>query len=1229
MNARPEGSATRQASQDDPRVIGALEAYLAALEHGLRPQRHEFLQRYPEIAGALARALDGLEFIQSAAPHLKASSSPGLSSLVVLAEIRPEACLGDFRIVTEIGRGGMGIVYEAVQLSLGRRVALKILPFASTLDPRQLQRFQNEAQAAAQLNHRNIVPVFATGCERGLHYYAMQYIAGQTLAALIAELRQREEVDDNPWQKSQAATSLAPPQPSAGDSDHRTTENSTPPVAALSTQWSTRSPAFFRTVARLGAQAALALEHAHQVGVIHRDIKPANLLVETCPSSSPGGNAGDEGLRLWITDFGLAHCQSQAGLTMTGDVIGTLRYMSPEQSQGQRLVLDHRTDLYSLGATLYELLTLKPAFAGSDRQELVRQIASEDPQPPRQINPAVPVELDTIVRKLLEKNPADRYRTGQEVADDLQRFLQDEPIRARGPTPVQRLRKWSRRHRPVVWSALVSLLVALAMLAGSVGWVVRDQAERQARNATAVQAALREARQFQRQGKWPQGEAAAQGAATLLATGGGSAELQQDVREILADLHLLAQLENARLLRSGVKEGHFDNEAGDRAYASAFGSYGIDIERLELPEAAAQIAARPIRVELAAALDDWAQARRWIPQADGKSWRDLLALAQAADPDPWRTALREALTRRDRRALAERAAAADTGDLPAATLVLLAECLWEVGESDKAITLLRRAQEEHADDFWINHSLAFHLADGRPPHPEEAIPYYRVAVALRPDSPGARLDLGNALAATDRFDEALAAYRQAVRLKQDYAEAHCNLGIALQHKGRLDEAITAYHQALALKPNLVEGHVNLGNALEEKGCLDEAVASHRRAIHLRPELPEAYNNLGNALRKQGRLDAAIDACRQALARKRDYAEAYNNLGFALHRKGQMVEAVAACRRAISLKPDLAEAHFNLGFALEAMGCPDEALAAYRRVTELKPDFVDALNNLGLILQKKGRLDEALTAYRKAIARKPGYADAHYNLGNALRDLGHYAEAVAAYRRAVALQPTFAEAYCNLGIILRQQGEFAQALAALKRGHELGSQRTDWPYPSAHWVDDCRQLGGMAVRLPAFLRGEAQPVTPAERNAFALFCYDQQRYVTAARLWASDLIGDRKPADDLEASRRQDAADAAALAGTGLGAEASQLNEQERARWRKQAREWLRAELVVDARLLASGTARDRQRVRRWLRIWQNEPDLAGLRDPAAVARLPADEQQACRQLWAEVQALLARAEAAE
>jgi tRNA A-37 threonylcarbamoyl transferase component Bud32 len=421
---------------DDPRLVAAVRDYQAALETGARPDRRDFLLRHSDIAGDLGECLDGLEMLHEAASGLRTPAG-------MVAKPPPlpsDGTLGDFHLIRELGRGGMGVVYEAVQISLGRRVALKVLPFAATLDARQLQRFENEARAAAHLHHGNIVPVFAVGVDRGVHYYAMQLIDGMTLATVIDHLRQT-------------------PKPAAPAAD-------TVAGAASLTHQSVASRAFFRTVAAIGVQAADALEYAHQMGVVHRDIKPGNLLVDR------RGN-------LWVTDFGLARVQSSPTVTAPGDLVGTLRYMSPEQAAGKP-VIDPRGDVYSLGVTLYELLTQQPAFPATNKQECLRQILDDDPVPPHRLNKALPAELDTIVLKAMAKHPEDRYSSARELADDLRRFLDDQPVAARRPGWWDRAAKWARRHRRVVAAALLMLITAVVVLGGTTWRVARAEAQTRA-----------------------------------------------------------------------------------------------------------------------------------------------------------------------------------------------------------------------------------------------------------------------------------------------------------------------------------------------------------------------------------------------------------------------------------------------------------------------------------------------------------------------------------------------------------------------------------------------------------------------------------------------------------------------------------------------------------------------------------------------------------------------------
>lgn len=362
--------------------------------------------------------------------------------------------LGDFRLIREVGRGGMGVVYAAEQISLGRQVALKILPFSHLLSPRHLQRFQNEVRAAASLQHPNIVPVYAVGCEKGVHYYAMQLIDGQTLAEKMLNGPR------HPGKDVGNGNTLAPEQS---------------PTASANP---------IRTVVCQCIQAADAIEHAHSMGVVHRDIKPGNLLC-------------DQSGKLWVTDFGLARIGADTNLTISGDLLGTLRFMSPEQALAKHGLVDHRTDVYSLGATLYELLAGRPAIEGKDRSEVLRKIAFEEPIALRRVNPGVPRDLETIVHKSMAKEPRGRYQSAEELANDLRRFLDDRPILARRRTKLHEYVRWMRRNRAL--SAVIAVSACLVLAANiTTAWLWHS--ERKALNDVkqAQQVTLRHANELRK-----------------------------------------------------------------------------------------------------------------------------------------------------------------------------------------------------------------------------------------------------------------------------------------------------------------------------------------------------------------------------------------------------------------------------------------------------------------------------------------------------------------------------------------------------------------------------------------------------------------------------------------------------------------------------------------------------------------------------------------------------------
>ncbi len=462
----PTEAASSNESQD-PRLVAAMEYYLSELEAGRPPDRNQFLARFPEIAGELAGQLEGIDFLHGIAPHanLQGTSPKGDHEQ---ARIPRRATLGDFRLIRQIGQGGMGVVYEAEQLSLGRRVAVKVLPFAAMLNDQHRKRFYNEARAAATLDHSNIVPVHFVGQERGVHFFAMQLINGQSLAELIEDLRKTAPHTLN--HQPEKAPIPQPLSPKRGEESlDETLRNATVCVdtkaqrkgddtqsnflSTISSVHSGDRGAFCRTAARLGAEAAEAIDHAHQQGILHRDIKPGNLLV-------------DGSGKLWVADFGLATIEHGETLTRTGGVVGTAAYMSPEQAAASPNI-DGRSDVYGLGATLYELLTMRRHRGEQSTGEAKISKSFVDIESLRSLDPAIPVDLETIVLKALAVDPADRYQTADAMADDLRSFVAGKEIRARRLTFTQRQTRRLQRHQRLAVAVLAVSFLGMLLVAAA------------------------------------------------------------------------------------------------------------------------------------------------------------------------------------------------------------------------------------------------------------------------------------------------------------------------------------------------------------------------------------------------------------------------------------------------------------------------------------------------------------------------------------------------------------------------------------------------------------------------------------------------------------------------------------------------------------------------------------------------------------------------------------------
>jgi len=821
----------RLTGEQKERLTAILDRYLRALEGGAPPDREELLKADPDLAGPLDQYLRSLDQLHDAAAgfgHAALMANAGAAE----PEAADEKRLGDFRIIREVGRGGMGIVYEAYQISLGRRVALKVLPFAAVLDSKQVARFKNEAQAAAQLHHPNIVSVYAVGVERGVHYFAMQFIDGQPLDRAIDELRR--------------AAGFAGDATVEGEGDVTLDADASPHPSYLTAHSQSRSD-FFAAVVRLGIQAADALHAAHEYGVVHRDVKPSNLIL------------GADG-NLWVTDFGLARCPTDVSLTRTGDVVGTTRYMSPEQARGQTALIDHRTDIYSLGATLYELLALQPAFPGEDNPALLRAIDQQEPMRLRLLQPKVPADLETVIQKAMAKRREDRYATALEFAEDLRRVLEGKPTVARPPTLPERVGKWARRHRRFVAAAGGVGVCAVLGMAVSMVLIAQEKARAEHNSQRAEH--------YFRQSRETVDRLGARLAETLSDVPGAAhvrRELLQETLGYYQDFAQQAQRDpalRADLAMTYSKIGTLNGELGKTDDALA-----AHRNALRLCE---QLAAEhPLQA------DDRARAA---------VCRNNLALAlrSAGRATDARQACEEAIRLQQQLVQSPRRNDHDLSDLAVSynNLGLLQSDTGEVARAEasfrQAIQLQEGLLAAGPDNPQRLRNLAASLnslsklyLNGQPARAVElcqrALAYQTKAAQLRPSDVQCQSDLGLtynnlgvAQSNTAQLAAAVASYQKAIEIRwnlvrrapsqtsyqRDLAVSYNNLGLAQSKQGQLADAQRSFHKAMELQELLV--------------------SQTPRDVELQSNLGGIYNNLAMVLDELQRPGDATECCRKAI-----------------------------------------------------------------------------------------------------------------------------------------------------------------------------------------------------------------------------------------------------------------------------------------------------------------------------------------------------------------------------
>jgi serine/threonine protein kinase/Flp pilus assembly protein TadD len=1098
----------------------------------------------------------------------------------------PGTWIGPYKLLDEIGEGGMGSVWMAQQQEpVKRLVALKLVK--AGMDSKQvLARFEAERQALALMDHPNIARVFdagttgnepealATGTaanfpvanasgSSGRPYFVMELVKGIPITKYCDE--------------------------------HRLTP---------------------RQRLELFVPVCQAIQHAHQKGIIHRDVKPSNVLV-----ASYDGKPVPK-----VIDFGIAKAAGQPLTEKTlvtgfGMIVGTLEYMSPEQAMLNALDIDTRSDVYSLGVLLYELLTGTTPFETKRLQkaafdEILRIIRKEEPprpstrlsttdeapsvaanrgMEPKKLSALVRGELDWIVMKALEKDRNRRYESANGFAMDIQRYLADEPVQACPPSASYRLGKFVRRKKTALTIAALVLFFVVLSSAGGV-WIALDRAARRAKASHDLDLALRGSELYLDQAKRSAARAALDQAERLARDVSSPDQderltaLRQRLEAAEQDDRFIAGFEDIRLrveTRVDVVRSRFNREAGWPALRDLFGQYGIQFADTPLEQAADRIRNRPESVchQLVAALYHCAFR---TPKEDTRAPEWFRALLELVDTDPWRRKIRKAVVARDWKTIEQLVRAVDVNTQPAGFLIQFAEILPAARKAAR-LELLRKIQRAYPADVWANHNLAWEL-EVRGRH-GEAIRYYTAALCLRPDSPGLYANRGRCLHVMKELDEAIADYRRCLVLAPNWFEAYGGQCDALQKQGRQKDALAVCNegvQAIPTHAGVWTLRAGVHNKLSEHA---KAIADSNQAIELDEKLAAAWADRGEAYRAIGKYDKAIADCNRALELDENSAFALATRGNSYLWRGEYQKAFVDCSRSIELDPTNAFAWYSRGIAYHFLGDNDKALADCRKAVELAPNDPWA----------------------------------HGNLGDALLNVNRSREASAAYRKAIEIDGNSPEFHAGLSLALRHQGEFHKALAEVRRARELPGKQPDWAAQTTEWLRQCERLVELDERLPALLAGKAKPAGPEERIELAELCVQKQLTRAAARFYDEAFTPVSPRTAPLIGAHRYNAACAAVLAGCGRGRDADKLGDEERSRLRRQGLDWLRGHLESAGHLLDSAPEKTPGVVGA-LKHSLTDPDLADVRHPQALAKLPEAERRAWQKLWSDVAGTLGRAE---
>lgn len=1070
------------AMTDSTRLMDLVVRWQELREQGQAITLAELCRDCPELIEPVKEQLQALQslasFLNTPGDRSEAAATADTMDDAPKSGLSTMAVSG-YEILEELGRGGMGVVYKARQVALKRLVALKMILGGSLAGDYQRQRFRNEAEAVARLRHPNIVQIYDVGEWRSgelgpaMPFLALEFCDGGTLSQKLR------------------GTALPP-----------------------------------RAAAELVAALARATQAAHHAGIIHRDLKPANVLLQTTAGVGPIPK---------ISDFGLAKTvdadAERTALTASGALLGTPSYMAPEQAgisighgpAGDAPRLGPGVDIHALGAILYECLTGRPPFKAATPTETILQVLNHEPLPPSRLNSEAPRDLETICLKCLHKDPARRYGSAQELADDLQRFLAGEPIRARAVSWAERLVKWCKR-RPAAAALAGSLgLFVVAVIAGAIWYLnhfsersatgVREQA-RQEGIKREIDNALEDARRSRKelhekladpsqvhallsdldgwQGLIKRNEAASERARGLVQGNRDIVEpeqinqveaLGQQTKSDESDWQLAKDLDGIRADASTLVEGKFDASRAGPRYDQVFGNLGKEFAKENPDKIAAWVSSHRLRYALLASVYHWAT----VLPVDGwpaliSARTRLLAVIAAAEEDDWGKQLVGIKDWQNRAAVETLARDLAVSRQSPQALIFLASALKKAGGDP--VPLLRRALDQYPRDFWVHYELGTVLTN-----PVEQVTCFRAAVAIRPDSNLAHNWLGATLHNSKDLDQALVHYQKAIEVDPKNSWPYYNIGLILDVKKDLDGAMAHFKRAVAIDPGHAAAQNALGKMLYSKKQLADAIVHYKKAIKLDPNFYLAHTNLGDALREQKDLEGSAIQCQKLIELDPKNATGYLGLGNVLYDKKDMHGALAQYKLAVQLDSKNTSAHTGLGNTFRELKDLESAATHFRKAIDLDARLAFAHNGYGNVYWDKKDFNGAVANYRKALEIDPNLgiakqnlANAYQYLGDALRDQKDLDGSAKQFRKLIELDPTNAMGYIGLGNALFDKRDLEAAAVQ---------------YAKATKVDPKNSWAHNSIGVTYFNQGRIDRAIVEYRNAIAL---------DANNVWARNNLG---------------------------------------------------------------------------------------------------------------------------